>query len=153
MDDLLAFLLFIVLMAVMGLSYKYLPSKRLGRRSSDVRDQIEDAFAEHLFKLLHGRVPGARLILIAKLPAPTTERRGEILPGDEGSGPTWYCIGPGPGYLVARAVYLMEWHGARIEFAIRVLDAAEFRQELEGRPAALSVLDAVEQAMGQATIA
>lgn len=112
---------------------------------------MEEVFAERSFKLPHGPIPGANLILIAKRAAPATQP-GTFGPNDEGEGSTWFCMGPGPSYIIATAVFQIKWHGPRVEFAISNPDADGFRQLLLGNQAALDKVEAVEQAMGQGVV-
>lgn len=154
MNDLEPVLLFVGALALMALSWKYLPrssGRPYGRGRSAVPELMEEAFDKYLFKVSGGSVPGANLIVIDKQPAPA-HAYGKMGPGVEGAGPTWYCMGPGPSYLVIRAVYQMEWHGPRIEFAIRNPEADKFREMLEGQEAALDKVAAVEQAMTQGLV-
>jgi|GEM_PF-6682929 len=157
MDDLINLLLSVGLVAlgafvIRSLPLKYRFNKRLRRSSRDMKELIEEAFAERPFKLPHGAVPRANLILIAKRAAPASQRE-TFRPGDEGEGPTWFYMGPGPSYVIARAVFEIEWHGhPRIEFAILQPDADRFRQLLGGDEAALDMLERVERAMGHGAV-
>lgn len=139
MNDLETILLYLVAFGLVGLTWKYRHYDRMQRRAIDVHEQMEKAFEEYLFKLPGGAVRGRKLILIAKEP-PAVRPQGLVRLGDEGAGSTWYCMGPGPSYLVAKAVYQIEWHGVRIEFATRYPDADRFREMLEGNAAALAML-------------
>lgn len=154
MDDLINLLLSAGIVALgifvfRSLPVKYRFRKRLRRTSRDMKELIEQAFVERPFKLPHGAVPRAQLVLIAKRAAPASQRES-FGPGDEGEGPTWFYMGPGPSYIIAKAVFEIEWHGhPRIEFAIRQPDADRFRRLLGGDAAALDMLEAVERTMGQ----
>lgn len=151
MNDLELILLFVASFGLAALAVKYHHYEHLQRRAVDVHKRMEKAFDKHLFKLPGGAVRGDKLILVAKK-LPSVRPEGLVGPGDEGSGSTWYCMGPGPSYLVIRAVYQIEWHGVRIEFAIRNPDAERFREMLEGKEAALEMVEAAERAMGRGAV-
>jgi len=85
MDHLLNFLLSAGLVAlgvfvIRSLPVKYRFNRRMRRSSRDMKELVEETFAERPFKLPHGEVPGADLILIAKRAAP---RFHQLLGGDE----------------------------------------------------------------------
>lgn len=144
MDDYLLF--FLALPVFLFLVSKYEPRDR-----SEARSEMELCFLEHEFEVGEARIPGARLILIHKQLVP--RQWGLFIDDNSGTGPTWYCMGPGPTYLIITAHFAREWHAdVRVEFAVGLPSADKFRQALRKQRAALRKVAAVEQAMAAAPV-
>jgi hypothetical protein len=96
------------------------------------------SFAQLLVDTPQGPVRGAALRVVKRERARPGQRGAlagtETLPGHA----LWYCVGPGPSYLLATPLFGRGWRDeVTIDWQVQRLDAQRMRHALQADPAAL----------------